>query len=124
MYSTFVGACLAGVAMSLKIRSGLQLPESKPMSFAQTGAPVPVDICQRTATMNKEDVPDFYALYAGSSAFDDTSFPHTSANIFAWADANEKDELEGDTVVWKRAKDAFPDHTLYGSNGVTPQDLR
>ena len=25
---------------------------------------------------------------------------------------------------WKRAKTAFSDHTLFGTNGVTPQDMR
>ena len=127
MYSTFLGACLAGVALSLQINSGLHLPENTTpaINFTQAGASraISTQVCQRTATRNKAAVPDFYTLYAGSSKFEDSAFPHGGADIFAWADASETSNL-GTNIVWKRASEAFPSHTLFGTNGVTPEDMR
>ena len=124
MYTTFLGACLASVALSLNIRSELQIPDTSPVKyFAQAGATVSTTVCQRTANRNKEEVPDFYKLYSGSEVFNDSVFPHTSADVLAWADANESFHSHSN-FTWKRAKDAFSDHTLFGTNGVTPQDMR
>ena len=124
MYSTFLAACLAGVGLSLQIESTLQLPDTSPVfNLAQTSN-VSANICQRTADRNKAALPDFYSLYAGSTAFSDTSFAHTSKDVFAWADAKETDTVSSSNIVWKRASDVFSDHTLFGSNGVTPQDMR
>ena len=126
MYSTFLGACLASVALSLTIESQLQLPDTSPVEyfFSQTEADaISTAICQRTANRNKEAVPDFYKLYAGSTVFTDTTFPHTSANVLSWADAKETWGSAYSSYTWKRAKDNFSDHTLFGSKGVTPQDM-
>ena len=27
-------------------------------------------------------------------------------------------------IQWRRIRDIYPDHTLFGKNGVTPQDMR
>ena len=90
MYTTFLSACLASVALSLNIKSKLQLPDTSPVqNFSQTGATISTSVCQRAANRNKEEVPDFYQLYAGSDVFNDTVFPHNSADILAWGDANE-----------------------------------
>ena len=124
MYSTFLAACLAGVGLSLQIESALNLPGTSPaFNFAQASA-VSATVCQRTADRNKAAVPDFYSLYAGSTAFSDTAFAHTSKDVFAWADAKETDTVGGSAAVWKRASEVFSDHTLFGSKGVTPQDMR
>ena len=124
MYSTFLAACLAGVGLSLQLESALQLPNTSPaFNFAQASA-VSATVCQRTADRNKAAVPDFYSLYAGSTAFSDTAFAHTSKDVFAWADAKETDTVGGSAAVWKRASEVFSDHTLFGSKGVTPQDMR
>ena len=85
---------------------------------------MPTAVCQRTPDRNKAELPDFYTLYSGSAAFDDTAFPHTSADVFAWADAMETDSVSSSSIQWRRAKDVFSDHTLFGTNGVTPQDMR
>ena len=127
MYSTFLGACLASVALSINLTSKsklqLQLPDTSPVEFfAQTGD-ISTEVCQRTANRNKEAVPDFYELYAGSEVFSDSAFPHTSADALAWPDANETWH-SGNSYEWKRAKDFFSDHTLFGTNGITPQDMR
>ena len=74
--------------------------------------------------MNKKAVPDFYTLYgSGSSDYTDPDFSHTSKNILAWSDAKET-FAKGNKYQWKRAKEVYSDHTLFGTNGVTPQDMR
>ena len=84
-----------------------------------------VEICQQTAARNKAEVPDFYALYAGDNAFSDDVFtPDDEA--FAWSNAQEVYEYSShlSQIQWKRAKEAYPGHTLFGTNGVTPHDMR
>ena len=70
-------------------------------------------------------VPNFYQLYEQNNLFEDLTFPHTDQAL-AWTDAGEvytsKTEAEG--AVWMRAKDAFPQKTLWGSHGITPHDIR
>ena len=124
MYSTFLGACLAGVALSLNVQSGLQIPDTSPVQYFAQASTVPAATCQRTAARNKAELPDFYTLYGGATAFNDTSFAHTSKDVFAWADAKEVDSVSSNAIVWKRANTVFSDHTLFGSKGVTPQDMR
>ena len=55
MYTSFIGACLMGVAVSLQLRGGIQLPK-EPLShsevLAQT-ASIPIATCQTTANRNK-----------------------------------------------------------------------
>ena len=127
MQLTFLSACLASVALSMQLKNGLNIPEdSQNIALSQTKATsnLSTSICQRTFERNKAELPDFYSLYASSSAYEDPDFSHTGGKIFAWADASETDTLTDASLKWKRAKDAFADHTLFGTNGVTPQDLR
>ena len=96
------------------------------MHFAQTNteATISTSTCHRTPERNKEELPDFYSIYAGNSDFEDYSFRHTSSNIFAWSDAHETNRWANHGVTWKRVKDAFAGHTMFGTNGITPQDMR
>ena len=84
---TFVSACLASAAISLKL-SDLQTPSAIDTILSQTQTAISGEICQRAPTANKADVPDFYAIYAGADVFTDDKFPHTS-EAFAWSDAGE-----------------------------------
>ena len=121
---TFVSACLASAAISLKL-SDHQTPSAIATILSQTQTAISGEICQRAATANKADVPDFYAIHAGSKVFTDDKFPHTSA-AFAWSDAGEVYSAANEAAgtQWKRAKDVFPKKTLWGTNGITPQDMR
>ena len=93
MYSTFINASIAAVALSLNIKNELglielELPDTSPaVSFAQTSTEtIPADVCQRTANMIKEELPDFYSIYKGNSKFSDASFSHESGDPLGWAD--------------------------------------
>ena len=74
--------------------------------------------------MNKEELPDFYSIYAGDSEFNDASFSHESEDVLAWANQDETNRWANHGITWKRIKDIYSDHTLFGKNGITPQDLR
>jgi hypothetical protein len=114
-----VGACIAGAALSIKLVNQTTAPLAEILS--QTKASLTSEICLRTATANKADLPDFYDIYAGSELFTDDKFPHSSES-FAWSDANEvySSAAEAADTEWKRAKEAFPGKSLFGTNGITP----
>ena len=56
---SFLGACIAGVALSVR------LEHETPSSLAQilNATDIAADVCQRAPTWNKMDVDDFYTLY-------------------------------------------------------------
>ena len=65
--------------------------------------------------------------YEEGKLFTDTHFPTTSA--LYWA--SMPSELYGvistdyeDMIEWVRASEAFPDNPFWGSNGITPEDVR
>ena len=85
---SFVGACVAGAALSLNLVD--QTPTAIDELLSQTAAAkISASICQRTVTMNKAAVPDFYGIYGGTSLFTDSAFP-ANWTTMAWADAGEK----------------------------------
>ena len=62
----------------------------------------------------------------GSTEFSDDVFPHTSTEIFAFSDADET-YSEFIPETFRRAKDVFTSekgYSLFGKNGITPQDMR
>jgi hypothetical protein len=143
MYSSFMSACLMGVALSLKMRSGLEIdveehlmptnvtPAAGPtFALVQTGedATFSSKVCQQAATRNKAPLPEFYSILNGSSDFADDTFPHTSSEVFAWSDADESYRYKRhiSKITWKRAKDVYKSegYTLFGENGISPQDMR
>ena len=71
------------------------------------------------------DTYDFYTLYNENTLFEDPVFAHDETAL-SWEDAGEtyvsKAEAEG--AVWHRAKDVFPNKTLWGGHGITPHDIR
>lgn len=117
---SFVGACFAGAALGLNIKSIGQTPAALAEIESAT---VTAEICLRTATRNKAALPEFYDILGGSTKYTDTDFKHDWSS-FAWSDASETfTEVAAATTTWKRASVAFPQKTLFGTNGITPQDI-
>ena len=114
---SFVGACFAGAALGLNIKSIGQTPAALAEIESAT---VTAEICLRTATRNKAALPEFYDILGGSTKYTDTDFKHDWSS-FAWSDASETfTEVAAATTTWKRASVAFPQKTLFGTNGITP----
>ena len=61
---SFLGACIAGVALSVSLKFN-HLEHETPSSLAQilNATDIAADVCQRAPTWNKMDVDDFYTLY-------------------------------------------------------------
>ena len=59
---SFLGACIAGVALSLKLANQTPSPMAELLSQTKAGD-ISAEVCQRSATRNKKDVPDFYQIY-------------------------------------------------------------
>ena len=133
MYSPFISACLMGVALSLKMRSGLEIdveehlmptnvtPAAGPtFTLIQTGedATFSSEVCQQAATRNKAPLPDFYSILNGSSKFSDDTFSHESSDVFAWSNADESYQYSSHIpkITWKRAKEAYKEegYSLFG----------
>ena len=113
---SFIGACIASAALSMNIKHFDQTPAA----LAQIEAAIDNKICLRTAERNKATLPDFYSILNGNAKFTDPVFKADWTSV-AWADAGEKFEgIEESTTVWKRASEAFPGKTLFGTKGVRP----
>ena len=126
---SFVGACIAAMALSLSIEPADQSPAAIEEILSQTSATsatsISKEICQRTATRNKAALPDFYSILGGATKYTDTDFKH-DWSAMAWKDAGETYAGMATfykTTVWKRASEAFPGKTLWGSKGITPEDI-
>ena len=123
---SFVGACIAAMALSLNIEPVDQSPAALEEILTQTSATtISKEICQRTATRNKAALPDFYGILGGATKYTDTDFKH-DWSAMAWKDASETyaEMVPGyKSTVWKRASEAFPGKTLWGSKGITPEDI-
>lgn len=68
---------------------------------------------------------DFFSIINKGDKYTDSGFPRGDA--FYWADQGEYNSggaLYYQNNLWERAQTAFPTATLYGSNGVTPADIR
>ena len=123
---SFVGACIAAMALSLNIEPADQSPTALDEILTQKSTTtISKEICQRTATRNKAALPDFYGILGGTTKYSDTDFkPDWSA--MAWKDAGEtyaSMATSYTTTVWKRASEAFPGKTFWGTNGITPEDI-
>ena len=73
--------------------------------------------------MNKEELPDFYSIYAGDTEFNDASFSHENEDVLVWANQDETNRWANHGITWKRIKDIYSDHTLFGKNlrdGINP----
>ena len=113
---SFIGACIASIALSMNIK---QIDQT-PAALAQIEAAISTKICLRTAERNKADLPDFYSILNGNAKFTDPVFTADWTSV-AWADAGEKFVgIEPKTTVWKRAAEAFPGKKLFGTKGVRP----
>ena len=74
---SFVGACIAGAALSINIEPIHQSPAALTEILSQTEAgSISADICLRTAERNKAALPDFYELLGGSAKYTDPDFKH------------------------------------------------
>ena len=98
---------------------------AKEMQLAQVLQPG--SACHRSQDRNKADLVEFYSIRSDASPFTDQDFPPDDTSLF-WADQGEGSTRfanDGATyVTWKRASDVYGDHTLFGSNGITPSDVR
>ena len=64
---------------------------------------------------------DFYSIYSGSKKYSDTFTPNSDA--LYWRDMDENMSSKEQGIKWTRASEAFPDLTLFGPNGVGPDDI-
>ena len=81
--------------------------------------------CSTSADRAKADNEDFYALYSGSSTYTDSDFTADSSSLY-WAGFGETRGQMAQTesyVTWARAGEKFSSNTLFGSNGITEEDI-
>ena len=117
---SFVGACVASMALGLNIEPAGQTPAAITEILSQTETTaISKEICQRTATRNKAALPDFYGIEAGTTKYTDTDFKH-DWSAFVWSEASEVWDQFLSTTIWKRASEYFPEKTLFGTKGITP----
>ena len=124
---TFVGACIAGAALSLNLLVDEdQTPAAITEILAQTETTAEISsaICLRTANRNKAALPDFYKILGGKAKYTDTDFKASWNTAFAWKEASESfTEIKESKTTWTRASVAFPGKTLWGTKGITPYDM-
>jgi hypothetical protein len=75
--------------------------------------------------MNKGSNVSFSSIVAGSSKFDDTTFP-TSDALYWYDMGNEawQEMSKVRSIEWKRVSEVFDDsYSLWGTNGITPHDI-
>ena len=107
---SFIGACIAGAALSINLRL-----DQTPAALAQIEAAIDTKICLRTAERNKAALPDFYQILGGSAKFTDPVFK-ADWSALAWADAGETfPHFTAADTVWKRASEVFAGKTLFGT---------
>ena len=79
--------------------------------------------CDAAHTRMKADLVDFYGQ---DELFTDTEFPTDDA--LYWADMfsqnfGQMSQLK-DRITWVRASTRFPENSLWGTDGITPMDVR
>jgi len=85
--------------------------------------------CFTAAERNKAPLDDFWTNYRGSTQYSDSEFTPDASSLH-WTDISHSDGSTGSEgarwsgIQWQRAGDVFADHSLYGTNGVTPADVR
>ena len=109
---SFIGACIASAALSFNIKD----IDQTPTALAQIeAAAIDKKICLRTSERNKAALPDFYSILKGSAKYTDPVFK-ADWSALAWADAGETfPHFSAADTVWKRASEAFPGKTLFGT---------
>ena len=113
---SFIGACIAGAALSMNLKS----IDQTPAALAQIEAAIDASICLRTAERNKAALPDFYGILGGSAKWTDPVFKADWTSM-AWKDAEETfTSITQEFTTWKRASEAFPGKTLFGTEGIRP----
>ena len=76
---SLIGACIAGAALSMNLKT----IDQTPAALAQIEAAIDASICLRTAERNKAALPDFYGILNGSEKFTDPVFKADWTSI-AW----------------------------------------
>ena len=86
---SFMGACIAGVALSINLKDLRQTPAALTDILSQTkAANISADICLRTANRNKAALPDFNGILNGTTQYTDPDFKADWTSIL-WTDAQE-----------------------------------
>ena len=78
--------------------------------------------CDFSQNRNKEAVDDFYSIYSGTEKYTDDDFKNNTDSLF-WADIGQSNPLLLQ-YEWKRAGEALSNRTLFGTHGITPEDVR
>lgn len=78
--------------------------------------------CSTSQDRNKAELPDFWSLYNGSSMYSDPDFMPDNDSLY-WADLGEDMSSKASRITWTRASTAFPNKTLFGADGVQPDDI-
>ena len=93
LIKSFMGACIAVAALSLKFEHINELTDQSPAAITEIlsqkkTATISSEICLRTATRNKAALPNFYGILGGTAKYTDTDFK-ADWSSFAWKDAGE-----------------------------------
>lgn len=117
-----ISQILAQIEAQEPLGSILDVPQSQ-TTLAQTGVVYQTHTCDHAQSRNKETIPDFYQI---ESLFSDPDFKVDDA-LF-WADRGEANGAVSeyaDKIEWHRASVEFTEkHSLWGSAGITPMDIR
>ena len=78
--------------------------------------------CHSSQDRNKAPLVDFFSIYEGSEMYFDDDFKADNDALF-WSDMGEDMSSEASDITWTRASEAFPNHTLFGADGVQADDI-
>lgn len=98
--------------------------KKSPLNLAQIDAELVSHTCHTAQDRNKAALDDFYSIYNGSSMYSDDDFKPDSDSLY-WGDFSEGNSWASkeSQITWKRASDVYGNASLYGSNGVNPDDI-
>ena len=90
--------------------------------FAQTGSQSSGHHCKFAHERNKAELEDYWSIASGDKLYTDKDFTADESALF-WADIGEG-KAGSNEFKWYRASEKLAGHSLFGSNGVTPEDVR
>jgi len=91
------------------------------MMLAQTAASEG-HTCHSAQDRNKAALPDFFSIYNGTEMYTDPDFKADNDSLY-WADMGEDLSSKASRITWTRASEAFSSYTLFGDDGVHPDDI-
>ena len=99
-------------------------PQIKGDILAQIEAQSSGHDCTFAHRRNKADLEEYWTIRQGDGSYVDTDFTPDMTALY-WSDMGESNQgMNDNDFSWERAGEKFADHSLFGTNGVTAEDVR